>query len=901
MRKTEWLGKLSGIFYAMLIAVGVTGLSFFEAFALLDEWAYDVFERLTLAQTARTKVVLVQAPPESQAHPNQTWLTLLDRLEEKQAKQVVFTFMPSGVSSDFYCQAHQYGNVFFARSVQRDGREIRLAPIPTVPVNCEIQFGVVDIPPHIHGIHRQQTALFQIKGQSYSALEMVAAEHFLGKKLLDVNTQHPPVWLQNGRYRVKFGDGLDDFPKIKLDRIITGGLVSELVKDRSVIVGLTSPSDVPGLHTPLAMTHDVMISMPEYQALALNTLLTEAHITLLNIKMEWVVLFLLMVLNLFIYQRLTIYQTLRATMMVMGFYVVVAWLFYHYTQIWLPLAEMIIAQILLYLFDFQYKSTTSDRALRETLVDSSFKIGDRVNSESFASDEYWSQIVVMSHELLNLSRTIVLELPRNQNYVNEVKALHCTVADITQRRCNKKPYSTAANKMLHLKQPLLEATEVPEEQYLVPLRFGEEVQGFWVLAIETAKPPLSFEDGVKDLAIQLGESLYHRQQWLLRHRTSQKGLNRYFRFEQGELLHKALDKSITALEYRLSVLENILDDLETPTILYDVFGTAIQVNKSMKALSHTFGLTPEKMSALGFLMEVSKIDMVTAKNYFRNILLEQGKIVQPVNLSAAIERFLVLNMHLFYYQDEVDGIELDIKKGILCQLVDVTKIKLRSTLKEQVAERLIYQFRNDMQSILMASKLLISDKAGEAEKRMVGGILESKVNNHIKILNEVEEQLRADLDATSTDSGFEVYPIDPKAPVFEVIESLAERAVERQLKLHQDLPALVSLVFAAPNELTSVIARLLAVLIDDAAPNTQITIGMKEQDNWLTYTFKNTGFGIPNERLQQYLFDSEAEVSEQFEAIRQAIEFVKAWQGTLTANSEVGQGMSFELRLRSFI
>jgi CHASE2 domain-containing sensor protein/signal transduction histidine kinase len=900
MRKTEWLRKLSGIFYAMLIAGGVTVLSFFEAFTLLDEWVNDVFERLTLTQTAR-QVVLVHAPADSQTDGNQTWLPLLDKLEEKQPKQVVFTFMPKQVSAEFYCQAHRYGNVFFARSVQRDGRKKELEPLPTVPANCPIQFGLVDIPPHTHGIHRQQTAVFRINNQSYSALEIIAAEHFFGKKLLEPDTQHQQVWLQqNGQYRVQFGHGLDDFPQIQLDRILKGGLVTELIKDRSVIIGLTTPSRVPGLHTPLSMTHEIMISMSEYQALALNTLLTDAHIILLNIKIEWLVLFILMLVNLWIYQTLTIYQTLRATLIVMGCYVVLAWLFYHYAQIFLPLVEMIVAQSLLYLFDFQYKSMTSDRALRETLVDSSFKIGDRVNSESFASDEYWSQLVVMSHEILNLSRTIILEWPPNKKRVKEIKALHCTIADIAQRSCYKKPYSTAQQKkgMLHLKQALLESNEIEEEQYLVPLWFGEEVQGFWVLAIETGKPPLRFEVGVKDLALQMGESLYHRQQWLLRH-LHQNALTRYFRVEQGELLHKALDKSITALEHRLIVLENIMDDLETPTILYDVFGTAIQVNKSMKALSHTFGLTPEKMSLLGFLMEISQIDMETAKNYFRHLMLEQGKIVRQVKLSGAIERFLVLNMQLFYYQDDIDGIETNIKKGILCQLVDVTKIKLRSTLKEQVAERLIYQFRNDMQSILMASKLLTNDKAGEAEKQMVGKILNDKVNNHVNILAEVEEQLKVDLDTADTDSG--VYPIDPKAPVFEAMESLAERAVDKQLKLHQELPALVSLVFAAPNGLTTVISHLLSLLIDDAEPNTQMTIGMEEREGWLTYTFKNTGFGIPNERLQQYLFDTNANVSTQFEAVRQAIELITAWQGTLTAESEVGQGISFQLRLKSFI
>ena len=46
---------------------------------------------------------------------------------------------------------------------------------------------------------------------------------------------------------------------------------------------------------------------------------------------------------------------------------------------------------------------------------------------------------------------------------------------------------------------------------------------------------------------------------------------------------------------------------------------------------------------------------------------------------------------------------------------------------------------------------------------------------------------------------------------------------------------------------------------------------------------------------------SAIESSETFKAIHVALKWLKRWEGTLTAESQVGQGMSFELRLRSFI
>ena len=905
MWNNEWQEKLTGVLYALLIVVGVTLLSFFEAFALLEEWAYHAFERLSLNPQADAKVLLVEAAPETREQGDNTWLTLLEALEDKNAKQVVFTFMPAHVSSTFYCRAKQYGNVFFARTLQRDPIDgaTKLKPLPKNTSACKINFGVVDIPPHTHGIHRKQYSAFEkIGGQSYPALEMLAAQHFLGIDTLESKAQQ-----REALYRVNFSTGLDWLPKLKLERILAGGLVSELVEQRSVVVGFARPNEVPGLNTPLAMTHDVMLSMPEYHALALDTLLTEGRITTFNIKDKLLLLLVILVTSFVIYQWLNTNQSWQFTLILLVVYTVLAWALYHYAHIWLPLVEMMIAQMLLYWFDFKHKVVTADTALRETLMDSSFKLEDRVNSEYFASDEYWSQVVVMLHEILNLNRLIILEWRLTHNRVKEVKALHCALADIDeqQRYYKRKPYAAARREKqgLHLNQALLKPVDVAEEQYIVPLFFGGELEGFWLLTIETAKhdDKNRFEESLKDFANQIGESLYHRRQWHIRTQGDKNLLNRYFHFDSGNLVHKALDKSIAALEHRLSVLENIMDELETPTILYNVFGTAISVNQSMDAVSTTFGLTPRKMSALGFLMEISQMDMETARQYFRHTLLESSKIVRQVTLSAAIERVYILNMQLFHYQQEVEGTELNIKQGILCQLVDITQMKLQSTLKEQVAERLIFQFRNDMQSILMASKLLAREQVGEQQRRMATGILQSKVDNHLKILTEVEERLNAEMDATTTASGFETYPVDAKEPVLDAMESLAKAAVERQNKLHSDLPDLVSLVFAAPNKLTSVIASILDLLIDDAVESTEITIHMVERDNEVTYTFKNIGFGIPNERLQQYLFSQDVEVSSKFNDMRSALKLIKVWEGSLMASSEVGKGMSFELRLRSFI
>ena len=229
----EWQEKIISIFYASIIVLFITGLSFFESFAWSNEWIRHIFENLNPNPQTHMKVLVIEAPVET---PDETWLTLLDILEKKKAKQVVFTFIPKKAPREFFCRAQQYGNVFFARSLNADGLEA----LPKWHADCQIQFGLVARPPQIYAIHNKQHTTFEINEQSYPALEIVAAQHFLE------DTSNLP----KTPYHLQFGTGLDNLPQLTLQRVLAGGVVSDLVEQRSVIIGLAQPSNIFELYTP---------------------------------------------------------------------------------------------------------------------------------------------------------------------------------------------------------------------------------------------------------------------------------------------------------------------------------------------------------------------------------------------------------------------------------------------------------------------------------------------------------------------------------------------------------------------------------------------------------------------------------------------------------------------------
>ncbi len=487
-----------------------------------------------------------------------------------------------------------------------------------------------------------------------------------------------------------------------------------------------------------------------------------------------------------------------------------------------------------------------------------------INSEQFITDQYWSQVVTTLHNILKLERLIILECKLGLNHASKIAALNCSLQDVNEQFYQQSSIPDISN------FKFLEPTENIEEQLLIPLFFNNKLYGVLLLSVRNMPLNDEFIKTAKNFTNQIGEALYQRQQFL----------------NKTEICKIAVKR-------RLSMFENIMDDSETATILYDVFGIAVQVNQSMRALAQIFELKPQTMTALEFLTAVSKIDVEKAKQRFCDMFLQQNKIVQQIKLSGIVERYFIFNMQVCFDKD------LNMQQGILCQLVDVTKMKLQSTLKEQIAERLIFQFRNDMQSILTASQLLTNPQTNATDKHIATNILQNKINSHIKILDQVEKQLNIEMDDDPTN--VTTYPIDAKESVLDAMENASIEAVKHQVKLVANLPNLVSLIFASRTELYWIVGSIFALLIEDSIPKTDIVINMEEREHWVTYIFKNTGFGIPNERFQQYLLVKELEVAEQFNDIRRAINTVKIWDGTLTAESQVGVGITFELRLRSFI
>ncbi|MDH3599921.1 MAG: CHASE2 domain-containing protein, partial [Candidatus Tectomicrobia bacterium] len=522
-------------------------LSLAGFFDILNNPLYDALIRFSPA-TAKSPISLLLVEYDDDDDTPETWPLLLQQLQVHQPAQVIFTSLPRQAPPWFYTRAASNGNVLFGRRVlyrTAEGDAPFLEVLPdSVPDGFE-SFGLVENPPANHGVHRHQHAAFTLDGQSYPALEVMAWNLRRGDN----------VRLPMQPYRINFNGGRHQLPRVSIKRVLAGGLVPELVRGHSVLIGPATSSQIAGLHTPLN-PHHASISSLEFHGFALHTLLSGSMIKESGKLISLGLIFVIIGANLFVYQWMEMRLSSWITLVLMSLYVGMAWGLLTYANVWLPIAEILASQMGVFLLVFREKSVVRELSLQRMLRQTSAQLQEQSADASFhTATEHWSQVVTMLVQTLDVNRLILLDRVPGDHRLREVIAWQCSLDDIYERRrdYHRTPYSTAIKE-----RGLTQAEErnfftistTTEVQYLMPLIFSGEVLGFWAFGIEPeiAAAIPKFKTIVEEFGNQIATLLYRRQEWLtLNASEQQQTLQRYLQLEGGDRTYHALNKSVTLL------------------------------------------------------------------------------------------------------------------------------------------------------------------------------------------------------------------------------------------------------------------------------------------------------------------------------------------------------------------
>lgn len=891
--------RYSALIIGAIIIASVWLVYFFAVFDLPNGFAYDYFMRSQLTPSASKQLVVIEGDKQAAERGDEIWLPLLKNLFAKNVNQVVFNFLPERVSADFYQLAARSGKVIFAQQVLKSDpySSAKLQPLPLAALNTNIVLGLVTPPQSQHGIYRTQFYNASVDKHILPALEYLAAQRALGKAMM----------LTRSDYHINFIGGTARIPKVQLDQAVAGHLISELLTGRTVLVGIYGLEPLASYFTPLStdteQTSDVL-----YHAFALDTLLDERAIRKLP---EWILLLIIIgitLATLIFCQSLAFQQTLIVSVGLTGGYGLLCWLMLQHLFLWIPLFELILAQWLTFAVVWRYREAQENQALDSTLFNLSVNLQEKAFPVSFYSaQDPWDAVCVMINESLQLNRMIFLERVRNDHRLKEIKAFKCSINDVLEPRRDyeRTPYSTVIqeHKPLLLDNPYLKPLAIEEQQYLAPLIFAGDVLGFWAFTIEprTMLSPAKFLVLTHAYMTQISEILYYRQEWQKRVARENNKLWTYLNLSMGAKSYSMLNKSVTLLDRRISELQQVFNSMNTGGVLYDLFGRVLLLNKHMEALALSENLKLYNMTALDFIITVTGYDATSARNIMQRTIFDRETISIPIAHFKANRDYILYIQPLTlqdYKQPLNDSPPVFQIVGILCELEDITELKAIYRLKERMFERFSFQLRNDLATMVAALSIVEDTHTSPEEKTLALSRIQGKIEETLVMLNSVNEQMNIEIESLASSLGR--YPINGQETIKKATADLNGYAALRAIKLHLKMPTLLSLVFASPTELYSVLHTVLTAMIDDTFEGATVWINIEETKEWVHYHFRNDGIGIANNKLQQ-LNENSLSTSAENLKMDEVIRCVKYWEGLIEFSSQMGKGSTVILSLKRFL
>lgn len=877
----------------LLSLTGVTGL--------LSGPLYDFFaERFPESAEGAKSLLLIPGGPETELAGDETWYAALRTIESLGARVVVFGFIPRNTSEAFFTSASEYGNVVFGRRVtQREAESETWIPeaLPAAAENKDLAFAAAAIPPSEHGISRKQRLGVMAEGKYLAAIATAAANRF----------GPPQESFPRDTYLINFNGKAHAIPEIALERVLDGELVSEMVEGRVALLGPDLTSAAPGLHTPIT-PKVAAIDVLRYEAYALNSLLEGNWISDCG---PWTVLVLLFLLCGFAVAAFDAASTKFLPWLFaifLGTLLAVTWLLLALFSVWPPIVEVSIAMFAVYLIVARWRAMSEEDAANDMLISTSARLRQWIVPESFySSPEYWTQVITMVNQTLDLNRTIFLERVEGDHRVREVKALNCSLSDILEQRRDyeRYPYSAAIEINGPVKvesRPYFKDAGYVEDHYLVPLSFGGQVLGFWAFGIEPARAAqiTMFDSVLRSFGAQISELLYRRQQWLTHEKASRGRFRQYLRMRERGIARTGLNKAVALLERRLVTLDTVFDSVSTGAILYDVFGRVIHVNRRMAELLKPTGIAPFDMTVMDLVTKLTGGDSGLVRRLLRGVVLDREMVTLPAPFVSENADDYMLNVGAIRAGEEetvlAEAFPFQVF-GVLVQLFDVSDLRRHVEMKQKLLANITYRLRNDLQSVVLALALLAEEDLPGEDRVRIDGMLRFRSTGLLNYLSGVQGHLTQDVVRELVDQ----YPVDAK----EIVEaSLGATAGEREhgrIACVTQLPAFPQLVWASPTGLPEVIETILRVLAGDTAEGGEVRIAWEEDVEMSTFCFSNTGFGIPAEALERQLFGDAPSASGNFRKLRELIPQVRNWRGNLEASSTVGAGLEFRLRLRRFV
>jgi CHASE2 domain-containing sensor protein len=869
---------------ALVISI-ILLLSGFGVFAQPNGILYDLALQFGPSDDDRD-VVVVEAPFASRTSGTAIWAETVRILAEFGAQRVVFAFDPllnvpadDQASTQFTQAARDHDVIVGRRAVQVRGSPDAWTLVPTPALEVSgVTWGALLTPPSEHGIHRHQWSGAPVDGRIVPTLETVAA-----------GLPAPP---RQETYLLHFSGGLDQLPRLSLDRVLERRLLADLVTGRTVLVGIADDPREVSLSTPAALGVGTMRPF-EYHAFALQTLLSGRAVLPVGLLPGAALIAALCFAGAFVYTRTGPRSALPAMTAAAVLTFGLGYLAIHLFDRMLPVSEILFSQVLLGLLIWRQREAAQDRDLHRLVRGLALHIHERFAPGAVTSEQV-PAFAIMASRLMGLERSLFL-ITDERGQVEQLAAMGCSLADLAPeaRRAEWPPYLQAGREGLPapIDLPDLRCLAEGERGYLVPLAKGKRVFGYWMLGAPTADQGHSLlsSGALMTVADQIADLIASSAQGPGRSSSDLPG--------RAKSVDLRLEEAIRLLDRRADILEGIIEEIATAVVIFDAVGRLLHVNRRMTDSLQGAGLDLSALSAVDLIAHLAGVPQTRVARMLRHVILEAGILTLPVPQDIGGRRYTLR-------LSSPDRLRLAAESNgprspggaVMCELADVTEIAQRARLQRTLAEYIDLQLRNDLEAIQIGASLLSDPRLPEKGRQRALDRLRTGVERARDRLTRIEDFLHVEVAGGIVDA----YPIDPRRPLQAAMVSVAGDADRHRVRLAVQVPDLMSLVVADPRGLEDCLRALLTLLLQDAREDSAIDVVVTEEAETIRLLFANQGFGMPDDRLKDYLSERREPESPELRGVVAGIGALAAAGASFSGTAVVGQGYRFTLDLNKF-
>ncbi len=694
---------------------------------------------------------------------------------------------------------------------------------------------------------------------------------------------------------IDFAIGRGHLPQLTLAQALNDRWLAELSQERVVFLAQSDRRQVT-LLTPLDRPGDAGMNWAEFQALALDSLLAGRTIQAPGVipVLGFIVLTTLVFWLAMQWVPLTVGRLVVAQLLLwplLGFIVQrhVGWA--------LPIVALLLAGLAAVIVATLARRRTERRQLDRIDQHLNGIVSHRLIRQPLdqAADP-WPEVQQFLMLHLNLSRSILLELPSGGHHVREVVSHGCSIKDIHERRrdIRRAPYTEAvANRgPTQPSRPFLKDALAGGVDYLTPLRFGADLIGVWYASFDPELPEVQ-RPTEHDLQVFAGHTAQLLAQWRAGQQARPGRWTRWLPQRFGRR-YRQLEQAGSVIDQRLVTLERILNGLKRPTFAFDLFGRLQLSNKAGELLARDEQLALYETDALTLLINWCGLEKADARDVLRDVILSRQRYDLPAEGLGQLQPYLLHVRGIEVGETDNDAGEL---LGVVMELIDIQRLHQSHRWFRELTDQFSQKVRNDLEAVSLAWQRLRSDVAAD---NRAASVIDRRIESAASSLETIQQHVENEM----TWDASHVSPVDVRG-CLDSAQAAARNILERhQLSIDRSVPAFVSLAFARQQELTDWLRAALHLLASDAVAGSALAVSIGESTNERAITIaidlSNQGYGMPDDHVQRVMASGTAQAGEA-DALAQLAEHsfnVRRWGADVTVVAEIGKGYQVGIRLR---